>query len=34
MRKLILILGLAISAIGFATAGPPPSCGDNCPFVR
>lgn len=37
MRKLMMILALAVtllSATGVATAMDPPSCGDNCPFVR
>jgi hypothetical protein len=38
MRKLIMILTVAISLLGVTTAanagGAPPSCGDNCPFVR
>jgi hypothetical protein len=38
MRKLIMILTVAISFLGFSAAanagGPPPACGDNCPFVR
>jgi len=37
MRKLIMILTVAISFLGISTAnagGNPPACGDNCPFVR
>lgn len=38
MRKLIMLLTLAISYLGItagASADPnPPSCGNNCPFVR
>ena len=38
MRKLMMILTLAISWLGVTGAanagGSPPSCGDNCPFVR
>jgi hypothetical protein len=38
MRKLLMILTVAISFLGITGAanagGPPPSCGDNCPFVR
>jgi len=37
MRKLLMILTVAISFLGItgaANAGPPPACGDNCPFVR
>ncbi len=38
MRKLMMILTLAISYLGLSAAanasGNPPSCGDNCPFVR
>jgi hypothetical protein len=37
MRKLMMILTLAVSFIavtGVANAVEPPSCGDNCPFVR
>jgi len=37
MRKLVMILTLAISFLavtGAANAIEPPTCGDNCPFVR
>ena len=38
MRKLMVILTVAISFLGITGAanayGPPPSCGDNYPFVR
>ena len=38
MRKLIMILTLTASLLGVATmanaTGNPPTCGDNCPFVR
>lgn len=38
MRKLIMILALAISYLGITAganaSGNPPECGDNCPFVR
>lgn len=38
MRKVIMILTLAISWLGITVTanagGDPPTCGDNCPFVR
>ncbi len=37
MRKLIMILTLTISILGFSVqtdAMNVPGCGDNCPFVR
>lgn len=38
MRKLMMILALAISYLGLTAAasanGNPPECGDTCPFVR
>jgi hypothetical protein len=37
MRKLIMILTLTMSILGLtvpADALQPPTCGDNCPFVR
>lgn len=38
MRKLMMILALAVSYLGItasaSASGNPPSCGDNCPFVR
>jgi hypothetical protein len=38
MRKLMMILTIAITFLGITTAanagGNPPACGDNCPFVR
>jgi hypothetical protein len=37
MRKLMMILTLTVaflSLTGVASAVDPPSCGDDCPFVR
>ncbi len=37
MRKLMMILTVAMTFLavtGAATALEPPTCGDNCPFVR
>ena len=37
MRKLMMVLTLAVallSVTGVASAIDPPTCGDNCPFVR
>jgi hypothetical protein len=38
MRKLMMIITLTVSFLGITAVanagGNPPTCGDNCPFVR